>query len=146
VNGPCVGIDLNRNFGFHWNGKLKSNHFNYCQITDEYLLKKWVHNTEGGAAGNGCDNTYHGPSAFSEDESANVRDAILSVADRTKAYLTIHSYGQYWLTPWGYTTDLPDDYPLLVRMKKKTDFKANIKFSICPQCGLLIISKIFVSV
>jgi len=20
VNGPCVGIDLNRNFGFHWNG------------------------------------------------------------------------------------------------------------------------------
>lgn len=59
----------------------------------------FVFNAEGGAAGNGCDQTYHGPSAFSEDESANVRDAILSVAARSKAYLTYHSYGQYWLTP-----------------------------------------------
>lgn len=75
--------------------------------------------TEGGAAGNGCDQTYHGPTAFSEDESANVRDAILSVANgRTQAYLTVHSYGQYWLTPWGYTTDLPEDYPQLVNIKK----------------------------
>ncbi|XP_046443448.1 carboxypeptidase B-like isoform X3 [Daphnia pulex] len=87
VNGPCVGIDLNRNFGFHWN--------------------------EGGAAGNGCDDTYHGPTAFSEDESANARDAILSIAERTQVYLSYHSYSQVWLTPWGYTVDLPEDYPLL---------------------------------
>ena len=26
------------------------------------------------------------------------------------AYLTIHTYGQYWLTSWSYTTDYPSDY------------------------------------
>ncbi len=71
--------------------------------------------TEGGSAGNGCDDIYHGPSAFSESESANVRDAVLPVASRAKAYLSFHSYGQYFLTPWGYTVDLPEDYNLLVR-------------------------------
>ncbi|KAI9551430.1 hypothetical protein GHT06_021763 [Daphnia sinensis] len=99
VNGPCVGIDLN----------LEPLIFFYFTFVI-FLFAL----TEGGAAGNGCDQTYHGPSAFSEDESANVRDAILSVANgRTKAYLTYHSYGQYWLTPWGYTADLPEDYPQL---------------------------------
>ena len=72
---------------------------------------------EGGSSGNGCDETYHGTAAFSEPESAHVRDAILSVASRSKAYLTYHSYGQYWLTPWGYTAELPSDYYYLVNKK-----------------------------
>ena len=29
-------------------------------------------------------------------------------------YLTFHAFGQYWLTPWGYTTELPEDYEELV--------------------------------
>ena len=27
------------------------------------------------------------------------------------------SYFQHWLTPWGWTTDLPDDYDQLVRTR-----------------------------
>jgi hypothetical protein len=80
----CVGTDMNRNFGFHWN--------------------------EGGSSANPCSETYHGGSAFSQVESRNVRDAILKIANQTKAYLTIHSYGQYFLTSWGYTSDYPEDY------------------------------------
>lgn len=79
-------------------------------------------NAEGGSAGNGCDDTYHGPAAFSEDESANARDAILLVAERTKVYLSYHSYSQVWLTPWGYTVDLPEDYPLLVSINSFAKF------------------------
>ena len=37
---------------------------------------------------------YHGPEAFSEVESRVVRDAIWAEANRTKSYLTVHSYGQ----------------------------------------------------
>ena len=25
-------------------------------------------------------------------------------------YLTFHSYGQYWLIPWGYDVAFPSDY------------------------------------
>jgi hypothetical protein len=81
--------DMNRNFGFHWN--------------------------EGGSSANGCSDTFHGGAAFSEIESQHVRDAILAVAGQAEMYLTFHSYGQYWLTPWGYTSALPDDYTQLVR-------------------------------
>lgn len=81
---------MNRNFGFHWN--------------------------EGGSSANVCSDTYHGGAAFSEIESQHVRDAILGVASQAEVYLTFHAYGQYWLTPWGYTSALPDDYPQLVKM------------------------------
>lgn len=40
-------------------------------------------------------------------------DFILTIADRTRIYLALHSYGQYFLTPWGYTPDLPEDYDQL---------------------------------
>ena len=79
---------MNRNFGFHWN--------------------------EGGSSSSPCADTYHGGAPFSEVESQNVRDTVLSIASQAQVYLTFHSYGQYWLTPWGYTSALPDDYPQLV--------------------------------
>ena len=43
-------------------------------------------------------------------EAQVFRDTVLSIGNQTKCYLAFHSYGQYWLTPWGYTSDLPDDY------------------------------------
>ena len=79
---------MNRNFGFHWN--------------------------EGGSSALACSETYHGGSAFSQAESQNVRDFINSIANQTRVYLTFHTYGQYWLTPWGYTAELPTDYAELV--------------------------------
>ncbi len=39
-----------------------------------------------------------------------MRDAILSVASDTLVYLSFHSYGEHWLTPWSYTVELPEDY------------------------------------
>jgi hypothetical protein len=79
---------MNRNFGFHWD--------------------------EGGSRDQPCGGTYNGGAAFSAIESQIVRDAILSVASQSVVYLTVHSYGQYWLTPWGYTAEYPADYTQLV--------------------------------
>lgn len=75
--GTCYGADPNRNFGFHWN--------------------------EEGASSNPCADTYAGPTAFSEPETIVVRDLMHSLADRGVMYLTIHSYGNYLLYPWGWT-------------------------------------------
>ncbi|RWS25052.1 carboxypeptidase B-like protein, partial [Leptotrombidium deliense] len=87
--GRCIGVDPNRNWGFHWN--------------------------EVGASSNPCDDTYAGPSAFSEIETRNIRDYILKQQKRMKAYLSIHAYSQLWLTPWGYTSKVPSNYNDLVK-------------------------------
>ncbi|KAH8302215.1 hypothetical protein KR044_004072, partial [Drosophila immigrans] len=78
----CYGADPNRNFDFHWN--------------------------EEGASSNPCMDTFAGPSAFSEPETIVVRDLMHSLADRGIMYLTLHSFGNYLLYPWGWTSDLPD--------------------------------------
>ena len=72
----CKGVDLNRNFGYHWGGY--------------------------GASDNPCKETFRGSSAFSEPESRAIRDFLLSRENKFVLYLTFHSYGQYILYPWGY--------------------------------------------
>lgn len=81
LNRTCHGADPNRNFGFHWN--------------------------EAGASSQPCSETYAGPSAFSEPETGVLKDVLKSIEDRCKFYLTLHSYGNYLLYPWGWTSDLP---------------------------------------
>lgn len=80
----CYGTDGNRNFDFHW-GEI-------------------------GASNLPCQDTFMGSSAFSESETKVVRDLMLGSRERIKFYLTLHSYGNYFLYPWGYTSDLPENW------------------------------------
>jgi len=48
-----------------------------------------------------CDEVYKGEAAFSEPESRAIRDFVLERRDKLKAFLTIHTWGQYWLVPYG---------------------------------------------
>ncbi|KAG8226503.1 hypothetical protein J437_LFUL007385 [Ladona fulva] len=80
----CMGVDANRNFDFHW--------------------------MESGASSWACDETFAGNKAFSEPEARNLKKIILDHASQIDAYITLHSYGQYILYPWGYSSDLPDDW------------------------------------
>ncbi|KAM7357130.1 carboxypeptidase B1 [Cochliomyia hominivorax] len=77
----CYGTDGNRNFDFHWG--------------------------EVGASSLSCSDTFKGTSAFSEPETQVLRDLMHSLTGRAKMYLTLHSYGNYLLYPWGYTSALP---------------------------------------
>lgn len=79
-----MGTDGNRNFDFHWG--------------------------EVGASANSCSETYRGKKAFSEIETQVLRDAVMKISDTCKFYLTLHSYGNYLLYPWGYTSDLPETW------------------------------------
>ncbi|XP_054165083.1 zinc carboxypeptidase A 1-like [Oppia nitens] len=90
--GSCFGADPNRNFGYQWGGQ--------------------------GASSNPCMETYRGPNAFSESETKAVSDYVLQIKDRVKAYLAVHSYGQYWLYPWGWTSSVTPDDKHLNRMAK----------------------------
>jgi len=80
----CRGTDPNRNWDFHW--------------------------AENGASSDSCSQTYHGPEAFSEVETRNVRDFVSARGDTIKFYQTLHSYSQLILMPWGYTTSTAPGY------------------------------------
>lgn len=90
--GRCAGVDLNRNFGYHWGGQ--------------------------GASKNPCAETFAGTGAFSEPESRALRDFMANTDVKFYAFLTFHSYGQYILYPWGYDKTVPPDYKDLDRVGK----------------------------
>jgi len=85
----CRGVDPNRNFGYHYG--------------------------ESGTSTDKCSDTYRGPNAFSEPETKALADFILETADSANyaAYLTLHSYSQLWLVPWGYAAVYPPDWDAL---------------------------------
>jgi carboxypeptidase T len=69
------GVDLNRNFAVGWGGD--------------------------GSSGNQRAETYRGAYAFSEPESAALRD--LAKREHVALHVDFHAYGQLLLYPWGYT-------------------------------------------
>lgn len=80
----CVGTDGNRNFDYHWG--------------------------EVGASSNACSETFKGSKPFSEPETQVVRNILHALEGRCKLYLTFHSYGNFILYPWGWTSRLPDTW------------------------------------
>ena len=91
------GTDLNRNYGFHWVG--------------------------GGSSTYPCDETYRGPSEDSEPETQAIEDYVVTLfpdqrgendtdpapITTTGSLITLHTYGQLNLWPWGWTsTDAPN--------------------------------------
>ncbi|XP_053982799.1 carboxypeptidase B-like [Hylaeus volcanicus] len=94
--GRCEGVDPNRNFDYHW-GEVDNR----------------------GASQDPCDETYAGPHAFSEPETKAMADYILANKKRIRMYLTLHSYSQMWLIPWGYTYSKPSDYSELANVARK---------------------------
>ncbi|KHJ42628.1 zinc carboxypeptidase [Trichuris suis] len=94
--GPCCrGVDLNRNFNFHFGGE--------------------------GSSSNPCDETYQGPFAFSEPEARAVRDFVLKHRHALKAFIDLHTYSQLWIHPYGHRVGT---YPADVNDLKSVAHKA----------------------
>ncbi|XP_059172957.1 carboxypeptidase B-like [Physella acuta] len=77
ISARCTGIDLNRNFDAMWGTT--------------------------GISTNCASDIYPGTGPFSEPETANIRDLFESIYSNVVAYLSVHSYSQFLLVPWGYT-------------------------------------------
>ncbi|XP_048751828.2 carboxypeptidase B-like [Ostrea edulis] len=84
VQHGCTGVDLNRNFAYHWN-------------------------PDNGGSHNPCEEVHSGTHAASEVETKVLQNFLCGNSNFI-AYLNIHTYGQYWIYPWGYTPVLPADY------------------------------------
>ncbi len=80
-----TGVDLNRNYAWGWGG--------------------------GGASPDPGDDTYRGPSAFSEPESKAVK-AFVEARPNLKVLLSYHTFSELILYPWGGSNDqIPDAKP-----------------------------------
>uniref|UniRef100_A0A8C5PDW6 Carboxypeptidase A2 n=1 Tax=Leptobrachium leishanense TaxID=445787 RepID=A0A8C5PDW6_9ANUR len=79
----CVGVDPNRNWDAGFAGP--------------------------GASSNPCSDSYHGPSAESEIEVKNIADFIRQHGN-VKGFVSIHSYSQLLLFPYGYKCTNPADF------------------------------------
>ena len=77
-----LGVDLNRNYGWGWGGK--------------------------GSSAYPGDDTYRGPSAFSEPETKAVKAFVESRANLT-TLLSYHTFSELVLYPWGGSNDPIDD-------------------------------------
>lgn len=78
-DGLCSGVDLNRNWGERWG--------------------------ECGASTNPCSDTYRGPSAMSEPESAGIGNFVVGNIRRNRdivAAIDFHAYGELILRPYGW--------------------------------------------
>jgi murein tripeptide amidase MpaA len=59
-----------------------------------------------GASSDPCSDTYRGRAAYSEPEVKAIVDYVKKLGN-VKYYNNFHSYSQLWLSPWGYTNQLP---------------------------------------
>ena len=69
-----------------------------------------------GVSGNPCADTWPGDNAHSEPESKAVADYIMNHTPNAgwKVFLTMHSYSQLWMAPWGYSEEVPSNYENMV--------------------------------
>ncbi|XP_075347621.1 carboxypeptidase A1-like [Mycteria americana] len=88
----CVGVDPNRNWDAGFGGP--------------------------GASRNPCSETYHGPYANSEPEVKAIVDFVKNHGN-IKAFVSIHSYSQLLLYPYGYTTTPVPDQKELHQISEK---------------------------
>nr|XP_046249653.1 carboxypeptidase A1-like [Scatophagus argus] len=88
----CVGVDPNRNWDAGFGGP--------------------------GASSSPCSETYRGPSANSESEVKSIVDFVKSHGN-IKAFVSIHSYSQMLLYPYGYTTTPVKDQAELHNLAQK---------------------------
>jgi len=66
--------------------------------------------TAGGSSDNPCSDIHAGVSEFSEPETKAMSHFYNTIADRAVFFLTIHSYTQLILLPYGYSADRYPDY------------------------------------
>ncbi|KAI1282080.1 Carboxypeptidase A2 [Halotydeus destructor] len=106
----CLGTDPNRNFDVDFGGASTSP--------------------------NPCSDIFRGDHPFSEKETQAIRDAVLTLGDSLKAFISLHSYSQMWMIPYGYTaTKSPhhdDLYEMVSKVVKSVKDKHGARYSHGP--------------
>ena len=120
------GTDLNRNSSFVWG-------------------------LDSGSSSDPCSQTYRGPSALSEPETQAIQNYVASIfphqrgpnpgdaapAGATGILITLHSYAQEVLFPWGYTSDPAPNSTALQTLGNKFGYFNGYAVCQAPASGCL---------
>ncbi|KAA0184306.1 Subfamily M14A unassigned peptidase, partial [Fasciolopsis buskii] len=88
----CLGVDLNRNFPLKWG-------------------------TGDGSSPQACTEVYRGSKPASELETQGIIQRLTELKDKLILYLSLHSFGQYILTPYGFARyQYPKNYKNMINM------------------------------
>ncbi|KAG1939183.1 carboxypeptidase A5 [Pimephales promelas] len=107
----CVGVDPNRNWDAGFGGP--------------------------GSSSDPCFPTYHGPSAHSEPEVKAIVDFVNSHGN-LKAFVSIHSYSQMLLYPYGYKSTPAKDQAELHKLARKAISKLQSLYNTRYRYGSII--------
>lgn len=110
----CYGVDINRNFGYHW-GEIQGDSHNPC--SEVYSGPTDVRSDGSLSSLIGWRPGDPNPGGFSTAESVAIRDFQLRIPFATA--LSLHSYSQLVLYPWGYTGSPTPDDPYFQAMAEK---------------------------
>lgn len=116
------GTDLNRNSSFKWN--------------------------TGGSSSYACDLTYHGSNAASEPETQSIEKYALALfpdqrgpnetdpapTDASGVFISLHSYSELVLFPWGYTTTPSPNSSALQTLGRKFGYYNGYQVCTGPAC------------
>lgn len=116
------GVDLNRNSSFMWN--------------------------TGGSSDNACDLTYHGSASTSEPETQAIEayartlfrdqrgpnESDPAPVDTEGVFITLHSYSELVLFPWGYTTAPAPNGDALQTLGRKFGYYNGYQVCTGPAC------------
>jgi hypothetical protein len=80
-----------------------------------FLNEIFINVSAGGSSNLPCDDTFHGATAFSEVEVKAMADFFDTIADRAVFFLSVHSYSQYILLPYGFSNERYPDYDEYVK-------------------------------
>ena len=74
---------------------------------------------------NPCDDSYHGDQPLSEPESQAIQRGVQIMKSKygegnIAAFVSIHAYSQFWMSPFGYKKDHSKDYKDHMRVMKKS--------------------------
>ncbi|XP_047136299.1 carboxypeptidase B isoform X1 [Hydra vulgaris] len=105
----CNGVDINRNFGYRWGS--------------------------GGSSSDVCAETYCGTHPFSEIESLSLARFLYKNRRSLKAYIDVHTFGQMWITPWGFTHSISKDYKTQENAMKRIQLAIKINNNVTYQIG-----------
>ena len=107
--GVDIGVDLNRNYGFHWtHGEPED--------SEE------------------CSEVFKGKFPFSESETASIRDLVEREKDFIVLILNFHTYGNLWVRPFNYSKErLLDHFQIKSHIKNFYQEMEQEILEVCPK-------------
>ncbi|XP_063884268.1 zinc carboxypeptidase-like isoform X2 [Scylla paramamosain] len=113
------GYEFSRTNDRFWRKNRRINAGSSCSGVD--LNRNWDESFGVGASSNPCSEVYKGTKPFSEPETEALSAEMQRVnsVDDLRLMISLHSYGQVLLYPWGSSNEIAPETPLMKRAGKR---------------------------